>query len=262
MGYALITGASSGVGAQFSIALANLGYDLVLVARGADRLTRVGTAISEQTGRQCEILAADLSTSAGLARVEQRLAGQTDPIEFLVNNAGFGTKGDFLSNAVAEEQDMLNVNVTAVMRLCHAALPGMIERGRGDIINVASVAAYIPSDSGPGYGASKAYVVSLTDSLAVSLEGTGVHISVLSPGFVHTEFHQRLEMDTTWIPSWLWLEAPRVVSDSLDAHLAGRHSSIPAKRYKAVVTLAKIVPRTTLRKVLIKARDLQRARHS
>lgn len=255
---ALITGASAGLGAQYAEQLAKTGYDLVLVARDEARLQSLADTLSSTFGRTCDVLPADLATKDGLAKVEKRVATDDEPIDFLVNNAGFGTKGEFLESGVDEEQRMLDVNVGAVMRLCHAALPGMVRRGSGEVINVASVAAFVPSDSGPGYGASKAYVVALTDSLAVALEGTGVHVSVLCPGFVHTEFHQRLELDVRWIPKWAWLHAPDVVATSLRDHRAGRHRSVPSMKYKSVVHLSKLVPRIVMRKALIKSRDMQR----
>lgn len=254
---ALVTGASAGLGAQYAEQLAKAGYDLVLVARGVDRLHALADTLSNSFGHRCEVLPGDLSTTEGLALVERRVASDEEPVDMLVNNAGFGTKGEFLASAVETEQRMLNVNVTALMRLCHAALPGMVRRGAGDVINVASMAAFLPSDTGPGYAASKAYVVAFTDSLAAALQGTGVHISVVCPGFVHTEFHQRTEQDVSWIPRWAWLNAPDVVATSLRDHRAGRHRSVPSVKYKSVVQVLKVVPRAALRQMLVKSRGLQ-----
>lgn len=255
---ALVTGASAGLGAQYAEQLAKAGHDLVLVARGADRLQALADTLRNSFGRHCEVLPADLSSPEGLALVERRVASDDEPIDMLVNNAGFGTEGEFLASAIDEEQRMLDVNVTAVMRLCHAALPGMIRRGTGDLINLASVAAFVPSDTGPGYAASKAYVVAFTDSLAVTLQGTGVHVSVVCPGFVHTEFHQRIAQDVSWIPRWAWLNAPDVVGTSLRDHRAGRHRSVHSVKYKSVVQLLKVMPRSTLRQIMVKSRGLQR----
>ncbi|PRZ32758.1 hypothetical protein CLV47_12631 [Antricoccus suffuscus] len=254
---ALVTGASAGLGAQYAEQLARSGYDLILVARGEDRLQALAGTLTGRFGGRCDVLPADLSTPEGLALVEGRVASDDEPVDLLVNNAGFGTKGEFLASPVESEQQMLDVNVTALMRLCHAALPGMVRRGTGGVINVASVAAFLPSDTGPGYAASKAYVVAFTDSLAVTLQGTGVHVSVVCPGFVRTEFHERIEQDVSWIPRWAWLKAPEVVATSLRDHRAGRHRSVPSVKYKSVVQVLRVVPRAALRRVLVKSRALQ-----
>lgn len=255
---ALVTGASAGLGKQYAVQLAKAGYDLVLVARGEERLRAVAAMVRARYRRHCEVLPADLSTPDGLAAVERTLADADEPVDMLVNNAGFGTRGEFLDSPVDAEQRMLDVNVTALMRLTHAALPGMIGRGRGDIVNVGSVAAFVPSDTGPGYAASKAYVVAFTESLAVTLDGTGVHISVVCPGFVRTEFHRRIDQDVTWIPRWAWLDAASVVATSLRDHRAGRVRSVPSVRYKSVVHLLEVAPRAAVRRVLVKSRGLQR----
>lgn len=247
MSTAIVTGASSGLGEQYAVQLAKLGYDLVLVGRTASALESVAERVRE-TGRDAEVMIADLADAADLERVCER-AGRRG-VGMLVNNAGVGTPGEFVSSEPRSEQAMLALNVTAVMRLCHAALPGMLDRDRGAIVNVSSVAAYTPSDTGPGYSASKAYVAALTESIAVKTQGTGVKAMAVFPGFVRTEFHQRIGMDTDWIPSWAWLRAEDVVRASLQDLAIGRTRSVPSTRYKVAMNLARVVPRPLLRRVL------------
>ena len=247
MSTALVTGASSGIGAQYAVQLARLGYDIVLVGRDPGALERVAADVRAH-GRTAEPMVADLARETDLERVCDR-AGRED-VSALVNNAGVGTPGPFVSSDAATEQAMLAVNVTAVMRLCHAALPGMLSRDRGSIINVASVAAYTPSDTGPGYSASKAYVAALTESMAVTAHGSKVRVIAVFPGFVRTGFHARIGMDTSWIPSWAWLRAEDVVRESLQDLRLGRTRSVPSARYKVAVTLARALPRPLLRRVL------------
>ncbi|WP_153504463.1 SDR family NAD(P)-dependent oxidoreductase [Cumulibacter manganitolerans] len=247
MSTALVTGASSGIGAQYAVQLAALGYDVVLVGRDRAALEVVAARVGE-SGRSAEVLAADLTVPADLQRVCARAAG--DDISVLVNNAGVGTPGEFVASDADTEQAMLDLNVTAVMRLCHAAFPGMLRRDRGAIVNIASVAAFTPSDGGPGYSASKAYVAMFTESLALKAHGTRVRVLAVFPGFVRTAFHPRLGMDTSWIPRWAWLRPEDVVRASLQDLRAGRTRSVPSARYKVAMALARAVPRPLLRRVL------------
>lgn len=247
MSTAIVTGASSGLGEQYAVQLAELGYDLVLVGRTASTLETVAARVRER-GRSADVLVADLSDAGDLDRVCDRV--RRPNVGMLVNNAGAGTPGEFAGSDPETEQTMLALNVTAVMRLCHAALPAMLQRDRGAIVNVSSVAAYTPSDTGPGYSASKAYVAALTESIAVKTQGTGVKAMAVFPGFVRTEFHQRIGMDTDWIPSWAWLRAEDVVRSSLQDLAIGRTRSVPSARYKVAMGLARAVPRPLLRRVL------------
>lgn len=253
MSTAIVTGASSGLGEQYAVQLADLGYDIVLVGRTESTLAAVARRVRDR-GRAAEILVADLADAADLGRVCDR-ARQQD-VGMLVNNAGTGTPGEFVSSEPATEQAMLDLNVTAVMRLCHAVLPGMLQRERGAVINVSSVAAYTPSDTGPGYSASKAYVAALTESLALRTHGTAVKMMAVFPGFVRTEFHQRIAMDTGWIPSWAWLRAEDVVRTSLQDLAVGRTRSIPSARYKVAMNLARALPRPLLRRILAASADV------
>ncbi|GJF28074.1 dehydrogenase [Kitasatospora sp. NE20-6] len=236
---ALITGATAGIGAAFARRLARDGRDLVLVARDTERLDAAAADLAKRFGVQVATLTADLATEAGIAAVEERLRSGDHPVDILVNNAGFGNKGAFLDVPLQAELDMVKVHVEAILRTTAAALPGMRERGRGAVVNVASVAAFLPRGT---YGASKAWVVSFTQGIARDLGGTGVRLQALCPGFTRTEFHQRAGMGTSNIPSWGWLTADRVVDDSLRDLARGRTLSVPGKRYKAAVALARLLP--------------------
>src|SRR5438445_1885781 len=204
---ALITGPTSGLGAGFARRYAIDGYDLVLVARDAERLECLAAELHDEAGANVEVLAADLASDADRAKVADRLSAG---VRVLVNNAGFGTSGEFWTADLALLQSQLDVNVTAVMQLTRAALPAMIDAGGGTVINIASVAGLL-SGRGSTYSASKAWVVSFTEGLAVGLRGTGVGMHVVCPGYVHTEFHDRAGIDMTSLPSFMWLEVDDVL---------------------------------------------------
>ena len=247
---ALITGATAGIGATFAAELARAGHDVVLVARDTARLTESAAKLSAEFGVTAEPLTADLSTEAGIAAVEERLSDTSRPVDLLINNAGFGNKGAFLTVPLQGELDMLKVHVEAVLRLTSAALPGMRERGRGGIVNVASVAAFLPRGT---YGASKAWVVSFTQGVARDLGDSGVRLMALCPGFTRTEFHQRAGMGTSNVPSWGWLSAERVVREALRDLARGRSLSVPGKRYRLAVAVARVLPSGKLGGVSSKA---------
>ncbi|MCG6495997.1 SDR family oxidoreductase [Kitasatospora sp. A2-31] len=236
---ALITGATAGIGAAFARRLARSGYQLVLVARDTGRLESSAADLHDTYGIDAEVLTADLATEEGIAAVEARLSDTARPVDLLVNNAGFGNKGAFLTVPLQDELDMLKVHVEAILRLTTAALPGMRERRRGAIVNVASVAAFLPRGT---YGASKAWVVSFTQGVMRDLGGTGVRLMALCPGFTRTEFHQRAGMGTGNIPSWGWLSAERVVEEAMRDLARGRSLSVPGKRYKIAVAVARLLP--------------------
>jgi len=183
-----------------------------------------------------EAFTADLTTRDGMALVEARLAGGVD---LLVNNAGFGLKGGLLDNSVDDEQRMLDILVTAVLRLTHAALGPMVERGSGSVINVSSVSAYLPRGS---YGAAKGYVLALSKWADLAYRDRGVRVMAVLPGFTRTEFHQRMDVSRGSAPAWLWLDADRVVRDALADLDRGRVISIPSRRYKLLVALARFAP--------------------
>jgi hypothetical protein len=236
---ALVTGASSGLGEVFARTLARRGYDLLLVARREDRLAALAHELLEQYGAGAEVFVADLADPRDVARLEQHIP-RIDALEMLVNNAGFGTAGRFAEVDVAGQADMIQVHVTAPVRLTRAALPGMVARGTGAVINVASVAGFLTSGGSVTYCATKAYLISFSQSLDAELRATGVRIQALCPGFTYTEFHDTPEMQhfhRSDIPRFLWLSAQYVVDTSLRALKNKTPVCIPSWRYRLIVAL-------------------------
>lgn len=240
---ALITGSTAGIGAAFARRLAADGHNLVLVARNTERLGEQATELHDRHGIEAEVLTADLATDKGIEAVAARLADRKNPVDLLVNNAGFGNKGRYLDVSMADELKMLKVHCEAVLRLTSAATEAMRERGRGGVVNVASVAAFVPRGT---YGASKAWVVQFTQGAAKDLAGSGVRLMALAPGFVRTEFHERAGMGTDNIPNWMWLDADKLVAAALADLARGKSLSIPDPRYKALMGLVKITPQAVL----------------
>jgi short-subunit dehydrogenase len=249
MGTALVTGATAGLGLEFAWQLATARHDLVLVARDVDRLERVAAQLRAAAGVHVEVLPADLSVPDDVAQVAERLAvtgddGGSRPVGLLVNNAGFATGQSFVGGDLDVELRAVDVMVRAVVQLSHAAVGQMTARGRGAILNVASVAALT---AGGSYAAAKAYVRTFTEGLAVELKGTGVTATVLCPGFVRTEFHDRAGIETDGIPEPGWLDAPRVVAEALADVRRGVVISTPSVRYKTASALLRLAPRTAVR---------------
>lgn len=251
--WALVTGASSGIGAEFTEQLADAGYDIILVARDEIRLTERAHHLQRKFGINTEILPADLATRTGIKRVEERL--KSGGVEFLVNNAGFGINKRFADSDVERESENLEVLVSAVMRLTHAALPFMRSQKKGYIINVSSVAGWI---AGGTYSASKSWVTVFSEFLSVDLASDGIKITALAPGFTHTEFHQRGKMNMSGLPTWLWLTSDRVVTDGIRAVRAGNALAIPGWQYRLLYLLIRHLPRVLVRKVGIGIRRRQR----
>lgn len=240
MAIAVVTGATSGIGLAFAHQLAAAGHDLVLVARDAERLETIAAELSSRHDIEAEVLPADLATPAGTALVETRLRDKDRPVDLLVNNAGYGLRRPFLANDIADEERMLDVLVRAVVRLTHAVLPGMVERGHGAVVNVSSIAAWVPRGT---YSAAKAYVTAFTEGLAGTLTGTGVRMMVLAPGFARTEFHDRARVDMSALPSALWLDPDQLVRIALQDLAHGKVVSVPGAFYKAVATVVPRLPR-------------------
>jgi len=238
----LITGATAGIGHEYARQLAARGDDLVLVARNAERLDEVAAAFRSAHGIEVEVLVADLVDRDQLALVEARLADRERPIDLLVNNAGFGLRKRFLDNTVAEETEMLEVLVTAVLRLSHAALGPMAERGSGGIINVSSVAAFLPRGT---YSAAKAWVNSFSEWAHLEYKSRGVTVMSLCPGFTKTEFHERMQV--TPGDGFMWLDVDFLVRKSLQDFDKGRAYSIPGAQYKTIIALTRAIPNRVLR---------------
>jgi short-subunit dehydrogenase len=240
-----VTGPTAGIGQAFAQQLAARGYDLVLVARDEERLEKTAAELRAAHGVEVEVIAADLSDRTDLARVEARLADPARPVDLLVNNAGFGLKGRFLDNSADAETAMLEVLVTAVLRLSHAALAAMTGRGHGGVINVSSVAAFLPRGS---YSAAKAWVNSFSEWAANEYRPRGVKVMALCPGFTKTEFHERMHVSRGSAPDFLWLDADKLVATALSDFDKGRVYSIPSPQYKAIATASKLIPTSLLQR--------------
>jgi short-subunit dehydrogenase len=239
-GTALITGASSGIGATFARQLAAQGYDLILVARRLDRLQALAEEISKQTSRCVEALTADLTDAADVERLEKRIAAQGN-LTMLVNNAGFGTVGKFIEGPLQRHLDMINLHVMATTRLCYAALTGMIRRNQGAIINVSSTAAFLPTHA--TYSSSKAYLNVFSEALQLQLKGTNVHVQALCPGLTRTEFHddpafhsERSQVSRA--PKLMWMSSDEVVAISLRALERRSVICVPGWKNRLMVIIA------------------------
>ena len=243
---ALVTGASAGLGREFARRLAGQGVDLVLVARDEERLAGLAEEL-RGAGRRVEVLPADLTDAAGLERVAERLAGGEPAVDILVNNAGFGILEGFERSDVAEERRLHELLSWVPLRLSHAAVPGMLRRGRGWILNVASVAALTPTGT---YGAAKAATVSLSRSLNARYRRRGVRVTALCPGLLDTEFHDRMGRDhLPPLPRIAWADPARVAEEGLRALRRGRSVVVSDWRYRLAVPLTRVLPDRLLERV-------------
>lgn len=247
MATALITGPTAGIGRSLAGQLAGHGHDLVLVSRDSDRLIETAEELSRQFRVRCEVLPADLSRRADTDAVAARLADDAQPIEWLVNNAGSSVPVGFADSDIDDEQAMLDLLVTAPMRLTHAALPGMLRRGRGRVLIVSSVAGFLP---GGTYSAAKAWATTFAEGLAGQTRGRGVHVTALCPGFTHTEFHQRAGLDVSGVPEALWQDADAVAEAGLLGCAEGQPVVVPGTVYKALRGAIRFTPRALQRKVM------------
>lgn len=246
-GRALVTGASSGIGRELARLLAAEGSALVVVARDKGRLDDLATELSTGRGVDVEVLPADLADRAQLAQVEHRVAAADRPVDLVVNNAGFGTYGDFAGLDVDEEEREIAVNVTALVRLTHAALGAMLPRRRGAVMNVSSVAGLQATPGNATYGATKAFVASFGESVAGELAGTGVTLTTVLPGFTRTEFQDRAGIGGRKIPGPAWMSAEDVAVASLAATRAGRPWLVPGVHNKVLAASLGPVPRSLRR---------------
>jgi short-subunit dehydrogenase len=251
--WALVTGATAGIGESFTRLLASKGFNIALVARDEARLHERAAALREKYGVQTFVLPADLATAQGCAAVEDYL--QEFDIEVLINNAGFGINRAFTASDLKAEQDLLDVLVRTPMRLMHVALPKMKERNSGTIINVSSVASFI---AGGTYSASKSYLTVLSESLHTEVRDTNVKISALCPGFTRTEFHQRGRMKMKGLPDFMWLNSDELVAASWSDAQSGKAVSIPGWQYKILIALISLAPRSAVRKIGMNLRKRQR----
>jgi len=249
---ALVTGASSGIGAAFARRLAAEKYGLVLVARDPDRLAATAESLRAEHGVQVEVISADLGTDAGRELVATRLQDPARPIDLLVNNAGLSLNTPFLRSTVEGETQLLSLNVHAVMRLTLAVLPGMVDRSRGEIINVSSVSGFGAAMPGSTYPASKAWVTNFSESVALSVARFGVRVMALCPGYVRTNFHQRAGINMSKTPAFMWLDADKLVQEALRDLRRGKVVSVPSWKYKVAVFALRHLPRPLLQRV---ARD-------
>jgi short-subunit dehydrogenase len=250
---ALITGASSGIGATFARRLAARGYDLALVARRKDRLEETARDIESSHSVRAEILVADLTRDADLLNVENYIRGAPN-LEFLVNNAGFGITGRFVSLPIEGQDQMHRLQVMAPLRLTHAALAGMVARGRGSIVNVSSVSAFGQNPGSVSYSATKTWMNSFTEGLYMELKSAGspVQVQALCPGFTLSEFHDTMHFDRKQIPAWMWMSADEVVDTSLRALTRGQLLVVPGWRYRLLVAIMGAFPRSIYHSLAIK----------
>jgi short-subunit dehydrogenase len=235
---ALVTGASSGIGEQFARQLAARGHDLVLVARRADRLERLAAELPTEA----KVIACDLAADA--ASLPGRVEEAGAQVDLLVNNAGFGTSGPFLEHDRQRDAEQVRLNCEAVVTLCHAFLPGMVERRRGGVINVASSAGMQPIPYESVYAATKAFAISFTDALHTELRGTGVRVMAVNPGPVPTEWQQVAgygEERTGVVPGEI--SAEQVVRESLEAWDRGKRSVIPGRTIRWFIRATQPSPR-------------------
>lgn len=251
--WALVTGATAGIGESFTRLLAENNYNIVLVARDLPRLQERARELEAKFAVETHIIQADLSTDAGCLSVEQYIAN--NQIDVLINNAGFGINKAFTMSALDAEQQLLDVLVRTPMRLMHVALPAMKQRNRGVIINVSSVASFI---AGGTYSASKSYLTVLSESLHTELAGTNVKISALCPGFTRTEFHQRGRMSMKGLPGFMWLKSDDLVAKAWSDALKGEAISIPGWQYQVLIFIIQRLPRSIVRKVGMNLRKKQR----
>ena len=242
----MVTGASAGLGRSFATRLAATGYDVVVVARDRERLDALAADLVHRFGCQVEVLPADLTDRGQLQRVADRLSHADHPVDLLVNNAGNALRKPFLANDLADEESMLGLHVRATLVLTHAALGPMTARRSGGVINVASIAGWMPLGT---YSAHKAWVTTFSQAVARQVAPTGVRVMALAPGYVRTEFHERAGINADAFPSAAWLDADDVVARTLRAWEKGRVVHVPSARYKAVAGLARNAPYETIHRI-------------
>lgn len=242
---ALVTGASAGIGTAFAVHLASRGFDLVITARRADRLETLAADLRTRFGVTVLVMPADLADPAAPAVLCDRIAAAGRHVDLLVNNAGYGVAGRYAATDWRVQRDFLQVLVTAVAELTHRLLPGMVARGWGRVINVASLAALVPAAPGHTlYAASKAFLVKFSESLHGEVRRDGVHVTAVCPGFTRSEFHDvtGTRAQVSRMPAWMWLDAADVAVDGYDAVMAGQPIRVTGRVNQAIATAAKHLP--------------------
>jgi len=247
---ALVTGASSGIGEAIARDLARRGVGhLILVARRADVLEHLASDLRRDHGTDVEVLAADLAVEGERRTVQERLADSARPVDLLVNNAGFGTAGRFVDLDAATEDREVLVNVVALQQLTRAALPGMLVRRHGAVLNVASMAAFVPLPSMATYGATKAFVTSFSEALHEETRGTGVTVTASLPGFTRTEFADQLEdASQDEVPDFMWMSAADVAAESVEGARRGKALVVPGVGNRVAAVAVWPLPRTLRRR--------------
>jgi hypothetical protein len=251
--WALVTGATVGIGESFTRLLAHNGYNIVLVARDLPRLQERAKTLESTFGIATTVIQADLATDAGCKTIEDFIVN--NQIDVLINNAGFGINKAFTMSQLDAEQQLLDVLVRTPMRLMHVALPGMKERNKGVIINVSSVAGWI---AGGTYSAAKSYLTVLSESLHTELSSTNVKVSALCPGFTRTEFHQRGRMSMKGLPAFMWLNSDKLVAKAWKDAVGGKAVSVPGWQYQLLTFVMRNAPRPMVRKIGMNVRAKQR----
>lgn len=247
---AFVTGASAGIGEAFARALARRGTDLVLTGRDTARLETLATDLRATARVHVEVVTADLADRARLTELEARLADPAHQVELLINNAGLGSSGRFADLPVLGEQAQLDVNITALVRLTRAVLPGMIDRRHGGVLNVSSLAGEAACPGTATYAATKAFVTRFTESVHAEVAGQNVHVTALLPGLTRTDFHRRSGMRRQVLPELVWASAEEVATAGLDAVAAGRAVCVPGLANKASLPLNRLLPRAVIRSAM------------
>jgi short-subunit dehydrogenase len=246
---ALVTGASAGIGEALARVFAEHGFDLVLVARREERLQALSRELGDRFQVDARVLVADLADPAAPARIFEKCRAGGRQVDALVNNAGYGLGGGFLDSSWEAHARFIQVMVTAPAELTWRFLPGMLDRGYGRIINVASLAGLVPASAGHTlYGASKAFMITFSESVALETRRHGVHVTALCPGFTYTEFHDvsgTREL-VSQLPKWMWMDAESVARDGYDAVMRGQIVHVPGRANRTIALLVRLLPQSLL----------------
>jgi uncharacterized protein len=241
----LVTGASSGIGLAYATKLASMGYDVILVARRRERLEALAATLRAAYGVEATVIPADLATEAGVSAVERAIAA-TDDLAVLVNNAGFGAAGSFVQSDLERHLAMVRVHIEAVVRLTRAALPCLLMRRRGAVVNVSSLMSFYPIYGGSTYAATKCYLRAFTEALHQELAGTGVRVQSLCPGFVRTELQDVAEISKLPVPDFIWMSPEAVVEGSVRDLHHDQPISVPGLGYRLLAGISGLVPRAII----------------